>query len=113
MSVLPERGHLVWVDFSPHSGHEQAGRRPALVISSKIYHQKSSFVLVCPITSNVTPWPWKVILPQGSLIQGAVLVDQLKSIDRIARNVTVTEIVSRDVMDEVTGKIAALLHTQQ
>ena len=85
MSALPERGALVWVDFRPHSGREQAGHRPALVISPRIYHERSRLAVVCPITSSLRPWPWKVVLPTGLPVSGAVLVDQVRAIDRDAR----------------------------
>jgi mRNA interferase MazF len=108
MTVLPDRGDLVWVNFTPQSGNEQAGHRPALVVSPKIYHKKSKFTLVCPITSNITFWPWKVILPEDAVVQGAILVDQLRSIDRVARKPAIIGKVSQDIMDEVVAKIAVL-----
>ncbi len=75
-------GEVVWVDFDPAFGHEQSGRRPALVISEGTYNQGSSFVLVCPITRSSKPWPFKVALPDGFIISGQILVDQIKSIDK-------------------------------
>jgi mRNA interferase MazF len=75
-------GDLVWVDFDPAFGHEPGGRRPALVMSIASYNESSSFVLVCPITRNDRSWPFKVGLPSGGAIAGAVLVDQIKSIDK-------------------------------
>lgn len=84
--MTPERGEIVWIDFNPRKGHEQSGRRPALVISPKAYNEVSSCVLVCPITTNLSPWPWKIEL-SGVEIEGAVLVDQIKSIDPIARHI--------------------------
>ncbi|MGB0670698.1 MAG: type II toxin-antitoxin system PemK/MazF family toxin, partial [Rhodospirillales bacterium] len=82
-----DRGDLVWVNFSPQKGHEQRGRRPAMVISPASYNELSSCILVCPITSNTNPWPWKVLLPESGALRGAVLVDQVKSIDAVARQV--------------------------
>ncbi len=75
-------GDVVWVDFDPAFGHEQSGRRPALVISDDTYNQASSFVLVCPITRSPKPWPFKVALSGGLSIEGHILVDQIKSIDK-------------------------------
>lgn len=83
--MTPDRGQIVWVNFNPQRGHEQAGRRPALVVSPAMYNTISNCVLVCPITSNIDPWPWKVLLPDDTAITGAVLVDQIKSIDAKAR----------------------------
>ena len=109
MSALPERGALVWVDFTPQSGREQAGHRPALVMSPRIYHERSKLAVVCPITSNTRPWPWKVMLPDGLAVSGAVLVDQVRSIDRIARRLRLAGDAPQAVITEVQAKLAALL----
>lgn len=109
MIDLPDKGDLVWLNFTPQSGHEQKGHRPALVISPKLYHEKSNLTLVCPITSNTQPWPWKVMLPQGSIIEGAVLTDQLRSIDRHARKLKIVGSVNREIIEDVLAKISALL----
>jgi mRNA interferase MazF len=108
VSALPERGALVWVDFTPQSGHEQAGHRPALVLSPRIYHERSKLAVVCPITSNPRPWPWKVMLPEGLAASGAVLVDQLRSIDRDARRLRLAGEAPQAVIAEVQAKLAAL-----
>ena len=109
MSAIPDAGDLVWIDFNPQSGHEQAGRRPALVLSPAGHHDKTALAVVCPITSNTAPYPFKVMLPEGLAVSGAVLSDQVKSIDRAARQLTVAGRAPRAVMAEVQGKIAALL----
>lgn len=109
MSEAPDRGDLVWVDFTPQAGHEQAGRRPALVVSPRIYHQRSKLAVVCPITSNVDPWPWKVALAEGLAISGAILVDQVRSIDRASRSLSIAGRVPEAVVAEVQAKLAALL----
>ena len=108
MSELPERGALVWVDFTPQSGHEQADHRPALVISPLLYHQRTKVAVVCPITSNLRPWPWKVVLPEGLVVSGAVLVDQVRSIDRAARRLRIAEVAPQSIVAEVQAKLAAL-----
>jgi mRNA interferase MazF len=108
MNGLPERGALVWIDFTPQAGHEQAGHRPALVISPPIYHERSKLAVVCPITSNAQPWPWKVMLPDGLAVAGAVLVDQVRSIDRDARRLRVAGHAPQTVVAEVQAKLAAL-----
>ena len=77
-----ERGDIVWVDFDPAFGHEQAGRRPALVISDADYNAKSAIVLVCPITGNLKPWPFNHPLGSDGKIRGAVIIDQIKTIDK-------------------------------
>jgi mRNA interferase MazF len=106
---VPDLGDLVWVDFNPQAGHEQAGRRPAMVLSPRIYHEKTALAVVCPITSNVAPYPFKVPLPDGLPIQGAILADQVKSIDRRARHVRIAGRAPDAVVAEVRGKLAALL----
>ena len=105
---LPDRGSLAWVVFSPQAGREQAGHRPALVISPRVYHERSTLAVVCPITSNTQPWPWKVMLPDGLAIAGAVLVDQVRSIDRGARRLRLAGRAPQTVVAEVQAKLAAL-----
>ena len=77
----PERGALIWLTFKPQSGREQAGRRPALVVSPSAYNSKVGLALVCPITSKVKGYPFEVPLPDGGPVQGVVLADQLRSLD--------------------------------
>jgi len=104
-----ERGDLIWLDFNPQSGHEQAGRRPALVVSPGGYNALSNCILVCPVTTNLAPWPWKTALPPGGAIGGAILVDQLKSVDARARRAEASgEKASDAVMTEVLAKLATL-----
>jgi mRNA interferase MazF len=112
VNALPERGALVWVDFTPQSGREQAGHRPALVMSPRIYHERSKLAVVCPITSNTRPWPWKVMLPDGLAVSGAVLVDQVRSVDRIARRLRLAGDAPQTVVAEVQARLAALLGMQ-
>jgi mRNA interferase MazF len=103
-----DAGDVVWLEFGAPFGHEQAGRRPAVVVSPRSYNERSSLILVCPITRNAAPWPFKVaILPPGR-IQGAVLVDQVRSIDHVARRVRRAERISSDVLDQVFGMFATL-----
>ena len=106
--ILPERGALAWVVFTPQAGHEQAGHRPALVISPRAYHERSRLAVVCPITSNAQPWPWKVVLPDGLAVSGAILVDQVRSIDRAARRLSLAGEAPQAVVTEVQAKLAAL-----
>jgi mRNA interferase MazF len=112
VSSLPERGSLVWLDFTPQSGHEQAGHRPALVISPRIYHERSKLAVVCPITSNTRPWPWKVLLPDGLAVSGAVVVDQVRVVDRGARRLRLAGAAPQGVVAEVQAKLAALFGIQ-
>jgi mRNA interferase MazF len=108
----PDRGQIVWVNFNPQKGHEQAGRLPALVISPAAYNAVSNCVLVCPITTNLASWPWKVMLPEahaGEAVTGAILVDQVKSIDDKAPNIQDSgQHVESAQMDEVLARLATL-----
>ena len=109
MRDLPDVGDLVWVGFNPQAGNEQAGDRPAIVLSPCVYHEKTPYAVVCPITSNTAPYPFKVMLPEGLAIAGAVLADQVKSIDRSARRLKIAGRAPEDVIAEVRARLAALL----
>ena len=105
----PERGDLVWIDFNPQSGREQAGRRPALVLTPSAYNRKVGLALFCPVTSQVKGYPFEVELPKGLKAQGAVLCDQIKSLDWRARKAERFCPASDAVLDETTAKILALV----
>jgi mRNA interferase MazF len=104
-----DAGDIVWVDFGAPFGHEQAGRRPALVVSPRSYNSRSSLILVCPITRNVAPWPFKVDMPAVGRIRGAILVDHVRSIDRYARFVRRTDRVDRETLGDVHATMTSLL----
>jgi len=106
---VPERGDVVWLEFNPHRGSEQAGRRPALVISPKSYNKRVGLALVCPITSRLKGYPFEVELPEGLEATGAILCDQLKSLDWRARRAARLGSVPDPVMQEVTARILALV----
>ena len=105
----PDRGDIVWLHFDPQVGHEQAGRRPALVISPKAYNRKVGLALFCPITSTVKGYPFEVVIPEGSKAQGAVLCDQIKSLDWRVRRAQRFCPAPPEVMEEATAKILALV----
>jgi mRNA interferase MazF len=107
--ALPDRGNLVWMDFSPHAGGEQGGRRPAIVLTRAAYHELSRLAVVCPITSRERGWPMEVKLPPGLPIEGVVLVDHVKSIDREARWMEVIGAVPQEVLDDIDARLAPLL----
>jgi mRNA interferase MazF len=107
--AAPDRGDLVWIDFDPQAGREQAGRRPALVLSPKRYHQLTPYAIVCPVTSTRKGYAFEVELPEGLKISGVVLADQVKSIDRRVRRIEKITRAPESVIDEVTAKIAPLL----
>ncbi|WP_246691635.1 type II toxin-antitoxin system PemK/MazF family toxin [Methylobacterium sp. WL12] len=100
---------MLLVDLEPVRGTEQNGRRPALVASNDEMHLLARRVIVCPITRNRDPWPTKVMLPAGLAAEGAVLVDQVRSIDRDARILRSLGFVPDVVLAEVRGRLATLL----
>ena len=108
-AYVPGRGDLVWLEFTPQTGSEQAGRRPALVISPRAYNAKVGLALFCPVTSRVKGYPFEVSLPEGSGVVGVVLADQLKSLDWRARKARLIERASPDVLEMVTARILPLL----
>ena len=107
---IPDIGDLAWVNLDPRVGHEQAGNRPAVILSPYGYHAKTPYIIICPITKNMTPYPFKVPLPDGLPISGCVLVDQVKSVDRWARGCNVVGRLPDDVLADIRGRLASLLN---
>lgn len=107
---IPERGDVVWLEFDPQAGHEQAGRRPALIISPKTYNQITGLALVCPITSKVKKYPFEVALPSALKISGVILADHIKSLDWHSRQATFIVKVQQEIIAEVIAKIDAILN---
>ena len=106
---VPERGDVVWLNFTPQSGHEQAGKRPAFVVSPAIYNKKVGLALFCPVTSQIKGYPFEVLIPDGHGIRGVILSDQLKSLDWSARKAKFIAKLSSQTTDDVIRKIAALI----
>ena len=106
---IPERGDAVWITLDPQAGHEQAGRRPALVLSPAAYNGRVSLALFCPITNQVKGYPFEVAVPRGLRVSGVVLADQVKSLDWRARKVTRICAVPEDVVAQVMRRFLALL----
>lgn len=107
-SVL-QAGDLVWIDLSPTRGREQGGVRPAVVLTDREFHRRNDTAVVCPITSNRTPWPTKVLLPAGLAASGAILVDQVRSLDRTKRGFRPVGRVPDEVLNDVRARLATLL----
>ena len=105
----PRQRDLLWLDFTPQAGHEQAGRRPALVISQDEYNRKTGLLLACPITSRKKGYPFEVDLPSGLEIEGVVLADQVRNLDWKARQAVFIEELDDDTFSEVIGKLNALI----
>lgn len=106
---VPARGDLVWITLNPQAGHEQAGRRPAVVVSPVSYNRKVGLALFCPVTNQVKGYPFEVSLPPGLPIAGVVLADQVKSLDWRARKAELAGRLSGDAASEIVGKLATLL----
>ncbi|MBA3961048.1 MAG: endoribonuclease MazF [Chthoniobacterales bacterium] len=106
---VPDRGDLVWLQFSPQTGHEQAGHRPAVVLSPRSYNQQSGLALFCPITNRIKGYPFEVILPDDMAITGAILSDQVKSLDWSARHASFVSKLPTAMIEELLAKVTALL----
>lgn len=107
----PRRGDLVWLSFSPQAGHEQAGHRPALVLSPDSYNRKVGLALFCPVTSQIKDYPFEVAIPQGLKLKsgGAILADQVRSLDWKARKAKYICSLPNDTLTEVMEKLEILL----
>jgi mRNA interferase MazF len=110
---VPERGDVVWLRSDPQAGHEQAGKRPALVLSPSAYNGRVGLALLCPITSQRKGYPFEVLLPAGLKVDGVVLADQIKSLDWRTRRAERIESVPRAVLDEAVAKIRVLLEPEE
>jgi mRNA interferase MazF len=107
---IPERGDLVWIDMNPQAGHEQAGRRPAVVLSPIAYNSKVGLALFCPITSQIKGYPFEVNIPEGFKVRGTILSDQVKSLDWKVRNAELFDKLPESVFLEILKKLTTLLH---
>ena len=111
MRYVPDRGHVVWLSFNPQAGHEQAGRRPAVILSPKAYNSKVGLCLACPITSQAKGYPFEVVMPAGLEVVGVALADQLKSLDWQARDASFIGNLHAEIIGEILAKAGALLAT--
>lgn len=105
----PERGDFIWVDFTPQAGTEQAGRRPALVISPRDFNIGTGLAAVCPITKTITNSKFEVPVPRGSKLTGVILAYQFRTIDWLARDAKFHGKADENTMWEVIGRIEAIL----
>jgi len=108
-AFVPDVGDFVWLTFDPQAGREQAGRRPALVLSPKVYNVRSGLLLACPITNQAKGYPFEVAVPLGASVTGVILVDHLKSVDWKARHAERLGRCTDESMEEVRAKLAPLL----
>ena len=108
-AYVPRCGDVVWITLNPQAGHEEAGRRPAVVISPQSYNGKVGLAIFCPITSQIKGYPFEVLIPAGLPVAGAILSDQVKSLDWRARNAELICTLPTETISEVLQKLATLL----
>lgn len=106
---IPERGDVVWITLNPQAGHEQAGRRPAIVLSPAAYNGKVGLAVLCPITRQVKGYPFEVLIPDGCGVSGVILADQVKSLDWRARGAELFCSLPAETVNEVLLKLGALV----
>ena len=106
---IPGRSDVVWINLDPRLGHEQRGRRPAVVLSPVSYNRKVGLAIMCPITGAVKGYPFEIAIPEGLGVSGVVLADQVKSLDWRARRAEVKQRLPSEVTEEVLAKLKALL----
>ncbi len=109
MAYVPDRGHAIWLTFDPQAGHEQAGRRPAVVLTPETYNRKVGLLLACPVTSQVKGYPFEVGLPAGLPISGVVLSDQVRSADWRARQASFICALPEPMVTDIVAKLSTLL----
>lgn len=109
MSYVPDRGDAIWLQFNPQAGHEQAGHRPAIVLSAAVYNRRTRMAIVCPITSQSKGYPFEVQLPDELPIAGVVLSDQVKNLDWYMRDANLICTLPDVVLHEVVEKLETLL----
>ena len=109
MAYIPERGDAVWITPNPQAGHEQAGRRPAVVLSPSAYNKKVGRAILCPITNQAKGYPFEVAIPNGLEVTGVILSDQVKSLDWKARRAERIDRLPDEIILEVLLKLNTLL----
>ena len=105
----PERGDFVYLDFTPQAGTEQAGRRPAIILSTRDFNIATGLAVVCPVTNTVTGSNFEVPLPRGTKLKGVILSHQVRTVDWLARNAQFHSKANKDLMCDVLGRIEAIL----
>ena len=108
-AYVPRCGDVVWITLNSQAGHEEAGRRPAVVISPQSYNSKVGLAIFCPVTGQIKGYPFEVLIPAGLPVAGAILSDQVKNLDWRARNAELICTLPAGTISEVLQKLAALL----
>ena len=107
---IPKQGDFVVVSFDPQAGHEQKGRRPALVVSKTEFNRHTGMAMLCPVTNTFRNYPFHVAVPAGSKLTGYIMVEQIKSVDYASRKAKLIEKAPRAVVDEVLGILDACVY---
>ena len=107
---VPSKGDIIALSFNPQSGHEQKGRRPALVVSNTLFNQKAGLAIVCPITRTDRKYPFHVKISEASTLNGFVMVDQVKSVDYDSRKAKFIEKASTELLNEVLAILDACIY---
>jgi mRNA interferase MazF len=107
-SYIPDRGDAVWITLDPQAGHEQGGRRPALVLSPAAYNGRVGLALLCPITGQAKGYPFEVGVPEGLAVAGVILADHVKSLDWRARKATRIDGIPQEIVAQVISKLNVL-----
>ena len=108
-TYVPRCGDMVWITLNPQAGHEQAGRRPAVVLSPQNYNSKVGLAILCPITSQTKGYPFEALIPSGLPVAGAILSDQVKSLDWRVRNAELICTLPAETISDVLQKLSVLL----
>jgi mRNA interferase MazF len=106
---VPERGDVIWITLHPQAGREQAGRRPAVVLSPGAYNAKVGLAILCPVTSQIKGYPFEVLIPAGLPVTGVILADQVKSLDWRTRDAEQVCVLPRETIAEILQKVWVLL----
>ena len=113
MAYVPNQGDLIWLTFNPQAGHEQAGRRPALVLSPADYNRKVGLAILCPITNQEKGYPFEVKIPAGLGVTGVILADQVKSMDWRVRQAEFIDQLPEWIHRQVMARLLVLLEVQE
>ena len=108
-AYVPNRGDAVWITLNPQAGHGQSGRRPAVVLSPGVYNGKVGLAILCPITNQIKGYPFEVLIPSDLAASGAILSDQVKSLDWRAREAELICKLPDNIIAETLQKLSTLL----
>ena len=109
VDYIPARGDFIWLNFDPQSGHEQIGKRPALVVSHTEFNRRRGFILVCPVSNTKRKNPFYVSIPPGAAVTGVLMADQLRSLDYQSRSAELIATCPKELLMEVLGRIYPIM----